>query len=724
LPDEAAFRASVRLEELEQWRKGLRTVSGVAGWASGEFTVEGLGAPRVLRAALLTEDFFDLLGARPATGRFPRRGEPGSAVVAANLGPAIGQSITIGAVALPVTGTLSTAFPIPDRADLWLPASSIEPLQIGRTSNLRSFQLVARLAPGVSLDQAQDDARRVMREIEIARGGAGVMRVSVDPLSEVLAGQTRPVLLAFTAAAALLLLVACANVAVLLMGRGAARMRERTVRLALGATSARLVRTALLESLLIAAAGAVLGAAIAAYALSILPALVEGALPRRSFDAIGAPAVLTAALIAIVATLLSGLVPAWSAARADAALILRSQNVAGSRAGRRASGALVVVQIAMSVVLLIGAGLLGRTVVRLLTTDLGMDGHGTVTFQLRMNEISRFDAATRAPFLLELLRQVRAVPGVEAAGIGTNLPPITAPVAFTIRVVQDGRSETRTFDLASASPGYFEAVRARLVRGRWFETSDETVAPVAVLSEAAMRHLAPVGDPVGRPTPFGLATPTGARVTPTVIGVIEDIRHRGVDQPASGSIYLLWSALPASTVQLAVRSARGRDDIAPVILQILRELDPSMPLPEARTVDDQVRLSIAGREMRATLVGAFAILAGVLALSGLSTALARSVHERRREIAIRAALGATPERATLYVLRDGLALAGIGLALGFGIAAALGKASATLLYAVSPYDLTTYATVATVVGLLALFAAWLPARRASHIQPLELLRSE
>jgi len=725
LPGEAGFRGSVRLEELEQWRAGLRTVSGIAGWASGEFTVAGLDAPRVMRAALVTDDFFDVVGATPAAGRLWRRGDDPAAVAASSLGDSIvGRRITIGAVSLPISGTMSAGFPLPDRTEVWLPASTVEPLQIGRTSNLRALQMVARLGPGVSVEQARDDAARVMREIDRARGGAGEVRVAVEPLSDVLIGQTRPVLLAFTAAAALLFVVACANVAALLVGHGAARTRERAVRLALGATPVRLVRTAVLESLMLATAGAVIGTALAAYALSVLPALVEGALPQRAFAAIGVPAVLTAAAIAVAATVLAGAMPAWHAARADAAPAFRSTTVAGSPAGRRASGALVVLQVAMSVVLLIGAGLLGRTVAGLLATDLGVDGERTLTFQLRMTEVSRFDVRTRAPFLAELMRRVREVPGVEAAGVGTNLPPVTAPVAFSIRVVQDGRSETRTFDLAAATPGYFEAIGARLVRGRWFEARDEAGAPVAVLSESAARHLAGRGDPVGRPMPFRLPTPAGAPVPPVMIGIVEDVRHRGLEQPASGSIYVLWSALPASTVQLAVRSTRHADEIAPVVLRVLRDLDPAVPLPEARTVGDQVRQSVAGREMRAVLVGAFAVLAGVLALSGLSTALARSVRERRREIAIRAALGASPHRTIRRVLRDGVVLAAAGLGLGLALAAALSRSAAALLYGVSPYDTATYAGVTIGVALLALVAAWLPARLASRIQPLELLRSE
>jgi putative ABC transport system permease protein len=721
---------SVRMEELERWRALLRTVTGVGGWTSGEFTMRGPGAVSAVRAAIVTDNFFDVLGASAATGRlFHGPGDAGLAVLAhataarAGLDP-LGQPLSIGSLTLRVAGTMAPTFPLPDRVDLWVPAQSVDALNVGRFSNMRAFRMVARLAPGVTLAQARDDVARVMRTIEAERNRAGETRAAVTPLRDLLVGDTRPVLYAFVAAAALVLAVACANVATLMVGRAYGRRRELAVRLAMGASPSRLVRTALFESVLIAGAAALAGAALAAWALTTLPPLVEGAFPRGPVASLGLPVLAACVLVGALTTVLAGAAPALAAARSNFAPVFRTATASGTLGGRRTRAALVVVQIAVAVVLLVGAGLLVRTVAHLLDTDLGIDAGRTLTLRLRMTEMSRFDAAARAPFVAEIVRRVQALPGVQYAGVGTNLPPSVAPVAFTIRVVQNGRNETRTFDLGSATSGYFDAIGARLVRGRWFDGRDEAGPRVAVLTETAARHLAGLGDPLGKPLPFVLPTSTGERVNPTVIGIVEDIRHHGLEQPAHGGIYVLWSHLPAGFSYLVVRSAGSAEAIAPAVLRVLRDVDPALPLPEVRTLEQEVHRSILGREMRVALVGSFAVLAAALALAGLSGALARSVTERRRELAIRAALGATPRRTMGLVVRDGLVLQAIGLAIGLGLALALGQSAASLLYGVSPYDTPTLGAVAGGVAVLGFVAAWLPARRAARVNPRELMRSE
>lgn len=303
--------------------------------------------------------------------------------------------------------------------------------------------------------------------------------------------------------------------------------------------------------------------------------------------------------------------------------------------------------------LIVGAGL------TVTVTVLAGTGPAVAAARSDFGPAFRGVTATASP----AARRTRAV---ESAGVGSSLPPSTAQIAFSVRVVNGDTVSTRPFDVGSASPGYFEAIGARLVRGRGFEPRDLAGGPVAVLSETAALHLQGLGDPVGRPLAFSVPAPSGERVTPLIIGIVADVRHHGLETPANGSIYLRRSELPT----------------------------------------------------------AFALVAVALAVAGLVGALSRTVTERRREVAIRAVLGATPRSAMARVLIDGAVLAVAGLAIGFAASAAMGRSIATLLYGVSPFDPWTFGGVAGAIGLVVALAAWLPARRAARVQPLELLRAE
>ncbi|MEZ5316052.1 MAG: ADOP family duplicated permease [Vicinamibacterales bacterium] len=733
-PGDARPGDTVRRDELDQWRERFRAIEGVAGWSPAEFTVRGLDVPEVVQAAVVTPDFFDVVGATPREGRvFTAGGDRGLAVLGAEFAARtrrrgvdpFGRPLTIGASTLQAAGILPAAFALPNQAELWVREDAVEAVRLGNAADFRSFRMVGRLAPGATPAQAQEDASRVLREVNEVRGiTGGERRVVVRPLRDLLVGEARPVLLAFIGAAVLLLLVACANVATLLVSRSVRRQREFAVRLALGASPARLVRVALVESLIIASAGAVLGLLLARLGGGLLLPLTSDELPRVALASLDLPALLAGAALATLTTVLAGAAPAVAAARADFGAAFRTATIAGSRGGRRVRQALVVVQLAMAVVLLVGAGLFARSVTSLLSTDLGIDPGDALTFRLHLTETTRFDATSQGPFIEELLRRVRALPGVEAAGVGSNLPPGTAQLRMMIRVVNGEDSQTKTFEFGSASPGYFEAIGARLVRGRLFEPSDVGGPPVAVLSESAERHTASLGDPVGRELFYPLPRATGDRVKPRVVGIIQDVRYAGLETPANGSIYVLWSELPTGLTYLTVRGRTPAATLAPAVLRTMRDLDPTLPLPEVRTLSQEVHRTILGREMRLALVGAFAVLACLLSLAGLSGVLGRSVTERRREIAIRAVLGATPIRAVALVLRDALLLTLVGVVAGLGLAVATGRSLASLLYGVTPTDPLTFGVVAGGLALLALAAVVVPAARASRVRPAELLRSE
>jgi predicted permease len=547
----------------------------------------------------------------------------------------------------------------------------------------------------------------------------------VTPLPDLLTARIRPLLGILVAAAVLVLLVACANVATLLVGRALARGHDLAVRLALGATRLQLVRAALAESLVLAAASSVLGVGISIICLRLFAGVARGIVPRLQDVAVDLPVLAVTAGVAVVVTLLCGVAPALNAARGDFAPAFRETAATASRGARRVRATLVAAQIALSVVLLVGAGLVIRTVVRLLEQDAGIEPRGAVAARLVLSDATTFSAGDRLPFLTGLLARVRALPGVQAAGIGTALPPRSAPIQMGIRVVSDGHDEFRVLSLSSATPGYFAALGARLVRGRLIEERDLAGAEaVAVLSESAARHLSPSRDIVGRQLPFSLPAPGGKPKKATVVGIVRDIKYGGLDAPASGAIYVPWPDLPGSVSHLVVRSAQRPASLGPALQRLVRELDPSVPVPDVRSIEEEMANSIADRRLRLFPAIGFAVLAFTVALVGLSASVTRGVAERRRELAVRGALGAAPRRNLALILTHAARVMAAGVIVGLGVAAALGRTLAGILYGVTPYDPLTFAGVGVLVATAALGVCYLSARRALAIDLLQLLRSE
>jgi predicted permease len=729
-----SYTQGVGLEELGNWRERSRVADGLAAWSVSEFTVRGGGPPEALQVAVVSDNFFDVIAPVGFAGR-PFAGTDRDATAVASTEYAarlrrrglepIGHLVTAGAAPVRLAAVAPPTFSIPDGVDLWMPASSVERVALGSSADVRSFQLVARAPAGVDAVAVADDLARVLREIDEARGRPDSRRLRAEPLRDRLIAASEPALVAFVFAGAILLVVACANVATLYVSRAVRRNREFALRLAIGASPGRLARVALVESAIIAGAGALAGFGLAVLALRLAGPLTDAGVPRAATAALMGPAMLVAVALAATTTVLAGLAPALAASRAGFGPGLRTTlAIPPGSAGRRIRRALVTAQMALAVVLLVGAGLFARTVAGLLATDLGIDPGGSFAVRVRLTETARFDAGSQAPFVRETLRRVRELPGVAAAGFGSSLPPASAQLQFTLRVVTDAGTDTRAFDVGSATPGYFEAIGARLQRGRWFETADADRAPVAVISASAAAQLAPLGDPMDRELPFSLPGPDGTRVRPRVIGVIEDVRYQGLERPAQGNVYVPWSSLPTGLSFLIVRPASASIDLGPAVLRVLREVDPSLPLPEARTLADEVQRQVASRQMRLTVVGGISLAATWLAIAGLAGTLGRMVSERRRELAMRAVLGATPGETLRRVFTEGAWLIALGLAVGLAVSAGLARALGSLVYGVSPFDPITYVTVSAGLAALAAAAIWIPARRAAGVQPLELLRQD
>jgi hypothetical protein len=314
---------------------------------------------------------------------------------------------------------------------------------------------------------------------------------------------------------------------------------------------------------------------------------------------------------------------------------------------------------------------------------------------------------------------------VTAAGAGSSLPPDNAAMEMRVRLVEGASDVTHSLSLAAVTPGYLEALGARLLAGRHFEDGDShRDRPMVVISESAARALMGGRDPIGRELPMGLVGQLRGSPRARVVGVVSDIKYLGLEEAAGATIYVPWSALPTGQAFLAVRRSGNPLSTVPAVHAILRELDPGIPLQPARTLDEVLRRSVADRRLRALLGGGIACLAFAVALVGLAGGLARVVSERRYELAIRSALGATPSRAVRMIMTEGALLAGTGLAVGMAAALAAGRALGSMLHGVSPHDPLTLAGVAAFVGALAAVACYLPARRAAGVNPLELLRGE
>jgi putative ABC transport system permease protein len=405
----------------------------------------------------------------------------------------------------------------------------------------------------------------------------------------------------------------------------------------------------------------------------------------------------------------------------DAGPLVKQAAGAGPRPARWLRTALLVAQVAGSIVLLTGAGLLARTVNRLLEEDTGVTPRGALTVRLMLSESTRFDAGSRATFVRELLREVRSLPEVEHAGVGSTLPPRMSPLVIGVRFVSDSRDEFRTMSLASMTPAYFQALGGALVGGRYFEEADAG-RPVALISESVARDTFLSEDPIGRELPFRLMPAQLRAHRHTVIGVVRDVKYQGLDSPPGGAVYVQWDSLPSGISYLVVRTAGDPRRLAEPIRRLIAGLDEGMPVPAVETLEEEMSGSIAERRLRVVPAASFALLALVVAVIGLSGAVSRSVAERRREIAVRMALGASARRTVRLMLREPFGAAGAGVALGVACAWTVARSLAHLLYGVSPRDLTTFAAAVALVAVAAVAASYLPARRAARIDPMELLR--
>ncbi len=703
-------------DRFREWADRLRTAD-LAGYETRERSVRGAGPARIVRVATVTERFFDVLGVPAATGVAPPlpAGDPRAVVstrLAASLAVApealVGLGVTVGDTPYTVAGVMPPAFAFPTpAADVWVPMPAAPPAGT-------AVDVVGRLTGGATLEQASDDAARVVRDVN-----GDDWRAAVTPLDTVLLDGGRPALTAALASAMLVLLAACANATTLLVGRSMARRREFAVRLALGGGPRRLHGAAFAEGLIVAAAGLAVGSLLAWVAVRLFASGAAAVLPRAAEIRFDPPTLLAAAASSLAAAVACGAACAVGVPRGGRPDLRVGAGPTATPTARRLRAALVVAQVSTAVVLLTGAGLLARSMDALLAEDGGFDSSRVLVAKLMLSDSRFADDGASAGFVDRLLAEVRRLPGVDAAGLGSLLPPTDAPTTINLRFRTDMRDDTLSMSFGAVTPGFFEALGTPLHAGRRFDAADERAeTPNVVVSASTARFLYPDADSVGRGPRFALER-FGIVRESTVRGVVADI-EAGPD----ASIYVLWRHRPMGLAHLVVRTAGDPSGLLSAVRDLIPSLNPSLPVPKVRTLDDHVADSIAGRRLQMVPAAALGGLALLVAMVGVFGALTRAVTERRRELAIRAAIGASPARLVRLVMRGSLGVGTVGVAVGLAAAAAVGRGLSSLLYGVGPYDAATFAAVAGSVLAATSVASLLPARRAARVDPLMVLKGD
>ncbi|MGE0455916.1 MAG: ABC transporter permease [Vicinamibacteria bacterium] len=717
------------------WKERARSFESFTAFTQWGMNLAGEGEPERIQAGIVMSDFFATLGVSPSLGRGFTDGDgvPGAAdvvVIADGLWKrrfgadpsVIGKTLQLNGRTQTVVGVMSASFSIPPGVELWVPQTVSENL---RNARGRYMMSIARMAPGVSLGEARAEMLSIAAQLEkeFPERDAG-WSVTVAPLHEDLVREARPATLLLFGAVALVLLIACGNLANLLLARALSREREVAVRRALGASQGRLLVQFLTEGLLLAAAGGALGVALAGPLLQALMGVVPAQVQALFDVTLNQKVLAFTALLSLASALIFGLAPAWSLARGSLAASLRegSAGSGASRQSRRLSRLLVGAEIAVSVVLLVGAGLLLRSFERLQGVDPGFDARA-LTFEVSLSGPAYAQGAAQSRFFAEAVSRLAAIPGVEAAG-AISWRPIGngSATSFTLGDrPQPAAGQEPVADVRMVTPGTFRALGMPLLRGRDFEPRDTPEQPtVVVVNEATVREFWPGQDPIGK----RISMDWGRELDAEVVGVVGDVRLSGLDTEPRPTLYWAQTQLPNNFMSFVLRGSGSGQALLPSARAQLASLDASIPLARVGTLDEAVQDSLRQPRFTLALLAAFAGAAALLAAIGLFGVLSFAVGQRVPEIGVRLALGARPADVLRLVLRDGVRLAIAGTAAGLLGALALARVLAGLLFEVSPYDPAAFAGVLALVATVSLCAALLPALRASRVDPVQALRAE
>lgn len=725
-------------------RQGMQTLSALAGYR-GEVSAVAVkpGEAVQMQTIWVTAEFFDVLGTPATLGRtFSKQQDGASTERLAILSTAawrklfgddtgvVGRALRVNGQTYTLTGVVPQGAEWPQQSELWLlspspvPPSPIEVKDPLTNREVSYFEAIGRIKPGVSLAAASNDltaiSQRVQREHADTSGGR---EVTVKSIREELTGDVRGALLLIQGAVGLVLLIACANVSSLLIARATGRRRELAIRSALGAQRNHLVRQLLLESLVLGIAGGVVGLVVSFWLVAVLLKLLPQGLPQA--DAIGVDVTVAgvAMLASLVTGLLFGVLPALQASRTQATQVIKE---AGERGGTRARGrsALVVAEVALTLVLLVGAGLLANSFLRLQRVDPGFrPEHATIAgLMIPLQRYPKGSDQTRV--YRRLLDGLSERPELQAFGVGFPSPfhATNASGAFYIEGrTYTGRADRPFAHLATVSGGYFPAMGIPLIAGRLFQDRDVEKAPqVAIVNTVLAKRSWPGENPIGKRIRFEDNSPDWF----TIVGIVGDSRQLGLGEELPALLYFPYEQFPLPFTTVVVRSSLPTASIAPLLKTQLAAIDPDLSFGDIDPLETVVKDSVQEPRFRATLIGIFALLALILAAVGVYGLISYTVTQRTREIGIRVALGAAPKQVLLPVVREGLVLATAGIAIGLVGAFAASRAVSAFLFGVAPTDPLTFSAVALLLLGVALLASYVPSRRALKVDPIIALRAE
>jgi putative ABC transport system permease protein len=720
------------------WREMNQGFADLAAVSSTfDVTLTGAGDPEEVPTQLVTAEVFPILGVRPAIGRgfTPEEIRPGSRVVMISDrlwkrrfsgDPGIlERPIVSGGTPYTVIGVMPPGFSFLDRnVDVWQPFGFTAQT---RTPRGRSIQVIGRLKPDVTFARAQEDMTRVASELtrRFPDFNTG-WTARVVPLRDQLTGDVRPALLVLAGAVTFVLLIACANVANLLLARATARQRELAVRAALGAARGRLIRQLLAESLVLSVAGGITGLLLAWWALNFLRAVVAERLPIQRLEMVGIDGwVLVFTLGASVfCGLVFGVVPALTAAGPSLNDALKEGGRTGSVSrGNRTRSAFVIVEIALALVLLVGAGLLMRSFKLLLDVDPGFDPARTVTMRLSLPSSRYGGDGQRAQFFDRFFQQVDALPGVQASGSISWLPLAGGGAATSMEIVgqpKPPKGQEPVADVRVISHEYLKAMGVPLLKGRLFNEQDAADAKgrVVINDTMARRHW-PGQDPIGKRVRIAWDD-----LEDEVIGVVGDVKHAGLHGEIRAMTYWPFQRSPYGTMTIAVRTAGEATSVVNAIAGVVRQMDPDLVFANVRTMEEVVARSVAERRLTMLLLTVFAGAALLLAAVGIYGVIAYSVTQRTQEIGIRMALGAQRGDVLRMIVGQAMALTLTGILIGGVGAFLLTRLMTGLLFNVEPGDPLTFLAVAVVLGIVAACASYVPGRRATRVDPVIALRAD